>query len=193
MLKAESGSRSTYSDCVGPMRGADDATKVPRPTVAASNPSWVASWYARDTVPGVTPTAQAKSRTVGSCAPSARDLRANSLNVRDLERNVSLLEKICLSEGSIHAQSSDYFKKLLLNNNIVPYTGILLSFQDLLLPMMSSLKKLSFMPNKPIFLLIDDADNLNLTQTKVLNTWVSYRSTETLSLKISTQTILILF
>jgi len=43
------------------------------------------------------------------------------------------------------------------------------------------------MPQKPIFLLIDDADNLSLTQTTILNSWVSQRTTSVVSLKISTQ------
>src|SRR5690606_39255584 len=44
-----------------------------------------------------------------------------------------------------------------------------------------------FMPRGPVYLLIDDADNLNLTQTRILNTWVSYRTSQSVSLKISTQ------
>jgi hypothetical protein len=40
---------------------------------------------------------------------------------------------------------------------------------------------------KPIYLLIDDADNLSLTQTTILNTWVSQRTSAQVSLKISTQ------
>ncbi len=43
------------------------------------------------------------------------------------------------------------------------------------------------MPSGPIYLMIDDADNLSLTQTKVLNTWVSLRTSKFLSFKISTQ------
>jgi hypothetical protein len=72
-------------------------------------------------------------------------------------------------------------------NIILPFDEPLLSFQDFLLPVLRDLKALSFMPKSPCYLLIDDADNLNLQQTKVLNTWVSYRTTADLSLKISTQ------
>ena len=43
------------------------------------------------------------------------------------------------------------------------------------------------MPSAPIYLLIDDADNLNEIQTKILNTWVSSRTSKHVSFKISTQ------
>jgi hypothetical protein len=69
----------------------------------------------------------------------------------------------------------------------VNYEGPLFSYFDFFLPTIEAIKKLSFMPKGPIFLLIDDVDNLSLIQTKVLNTWVSYRTTDTLSFKLSTQ------
>lgn len=68
------------------------------------------------------------------------------------------------------------------------YKGALCNYLDFLLPVLKEMKKLSFMPSdKPIYLLIDDAGYLNLTQTKILNTWVSYRTTSEVCLKISTQ------
>lgn len=67
------------------------------------------------------------------------------------------------------------------------YEGPLLAFYDTLLPFIEKLIKLDFMPNGPLFLLIDDVDNLNLSQTKVLNSWVSYRTTDTVSFKLATQ------
>jgi len=68
------------------------------------------------------------------------------------------------------------------------YKGPLCNYIDFLYPMLLQLKELSFMPQgKPIFLLIDDAGYLNQIQTKVLNTWVSYRNSSEVCLKISTQ------
>lgn len=69
----------------------------------------------------------------------------------------------------------------------IPYTSALCGYMDFLFPLMQSLKKLSFLPSGPFYLLIDDADYLNVTQTKVLNTWVSTRTQMSVSLKISTQ------
>lgn len=84
-------------------------------------------------------------------------------------------------------------KKYWVNQAINPnsdsfYNGALCNYLDFLYPLLKDIKKLSFMPSsKPIYLLIDDAGYLNLTQTQILNTWVSYRTSGELSLKISTQ------
>lgn len=80
-----------------------------------------------------------------------------------------------------------YLRKLALIDTPLPYTGPLLGYLDFLLPLISEVKALGFMPGGPVFLLIDDADNLNLTQTRILNGWVSSRTSAQVSLKISTQ------
>jgi hypothetical protein len=69
----------------------------------------------------------------------------------------------------------------------LPYSGALCGYLDFLLPLLRALRKLSFMPKGPIFLLIDDADNLNDAQTRILNSWVFCRTSSEVSLKISTQ------
>lgn len=74
-----------------------------------------------------------------------------------------------------------------LENARVTFESPIFSFYEAFLPIVQSVKGLSFMPNSPIYFLIDDADNLNIEQTKILNTWVSYRTTDFLSFKISTQ------
>jgi hypothetical protein len=53
--------------------------------------------------------------------------------------------------------------------------------------MLRQLRTLPFMPRGPIFLLLDDADNLNEPQTRILNSWVFCRTSSEVSLKISTQ------
>lgn len=69
----------------------------------------------------------------------------------------------------------------------VDYDGPLLGFHDFFLPVVKKLKAFHFMPDGPIYLLIDDVDNLNLIQTKIINTWVSYRTTDIVSFKLATQ------
>jgi hypothetical protein len=69
----------------------------------------------------------------------------------------------------------------------VSYKGPLCGYLDFLLPMFENLRSLSFMPKGPIYLLIDDADYLNLIQTRILNTWLSTRTSASVSIKISTQ------
>lgn len=71
--------------------------------------------------------------------------------------------------------------------NHIPYNGPLCLFMGFLLDLLKNLKELPFMPSGPIYLMIDDADNLNEIQTKILNTWVSLRTSKVLSFKISTQ------
>ena len=46
---------------------------------------------------------------------------------------------------------------------------------------------LPFMPNGPVYLLMDDADTLSAVQTRVLNSWVATRTSQDVSIKISTQ------
>jgi hypothetical protein len=67
------------------------------------------------------------------------------------------------------------------------YNGAIFTFSDFLLPVLKKIKELSFMPKCPIYLLVDDADNLNKMQSKILNTWVSMRTSKNVSFKISTQ------
>lgn len=99
-----------------------------------------------------------------------------------VENMIKILEKI-LTACKI------YCKKIALNpSSNEEYQGALCNYFDFLYPMLIKIKSLSFLPkDKPLFLLIDDAGYLNTTQTKVLNTWVSYRTSREISLKISTQ------
>jgi len=80
-----------------------------------------------------------------------------------------------------------YVKNLAFRQDVLVYQGILCGYMDFLYPLLCGLKNLSFLPKGPVYLLIDDADNLNLTQTKILNTWVSTRTSSNVSLKISSQ------
>jgi hypothetical protein len=67
------------------------------------------------------------------------------------------------------------------------YSGPLLSYHGFLLPVLARLRELSFLPKAPVFLLVDDADNLNQSQTEILNSWISTRTTSAVCIKASTQ------
>lgn len=68
------------------------------------------------------------------------------------------------------------------------YNMPILSFTRFLIPVLKSMIKLPGFPNNsPIFLFIDDADNLSKIQTKILNTWLVSRTQPLVSLKISSQ------
>ena len=80
-----------------------------------------------------------------------------------------------------------YLQKLSFATDIVPYNGPLTDYIDFLFPLLQAVKSLPFMPQAPIFLLLDDADRLSDTQTQALNSWVDTRTSGIVSLKISTQ------
>lgn len=95
-----------------------------------------------------------------------------------------VIERDCLN---VYRKVLRYLKQVSFREEPVPYTDALCGFEDFLLPLFESLRTLSFLPHAPFYLLIDDADNLNLTQTRILNSWVSSRTSSKLSVKISTQ------
>lgn len=120
--------------------------------------------------------------------------------LKDEGLEVNIFEEICAASDSkellgkiqtllddVHIQTVRYLRRRGTTQEFVAYDGPLLGFQDFLLPLLRNLKTIKVLPQGPVYLLVDDADNLNLLQTLVLNTWVSYRTTEDVSLKISTQ------
>lgn len=73
-------------------------------------------------------------------------------------------------------------------NTNYSYNLPILSFVRFIVPVIKKMCSLPGFPKgKPIFLFIDDADNLSEIQTKILNTWLSCRTQPTISLKVSTQ------
>lgn len=101
----------------------------------------------------------------------------------------SLFLRMITVVESMERECKKYCNRLALNRDLAtPYTGALTDFVDFVLPIIQGLKRIAIFPReKPFYILIDDAGYLNLAQTKVLNTWVSYRSTKDVCLKISTQ------
>ena len=73
------------------------------------------------------------------------------------------------------------------SSNAKSFNGPLCGYLDFLHPILAEFKRLPFMPSGPIYLLMDDADVLNLPQTKVLNSWLGTRTHNDVSIKISTQ------
>ncbi|NEN25369.1 hypothetical protein G3O08_17880 [Cryomorpha ignava] len=88
---------------------------------------------------------------------------------------------------SVLLSVKNYLKSLALTESVVQYSGAITGYLDFLFPLMKDIRKMNFMPKGPIFLMIDDADNLSELQTQILNNWVSYRKSNDVSLKISTQ------
>lgn len=99
----------------------------------------------------------------------------------------SLVDKVIRIFDDIFGELNSYTRRIAFVEKIIPYNGTIFGFSDFLTPVVKALSSLSFMPNGPIFLLIDDADNLNETQTMILNSWVARRTTGFLCFKIAAQ------
>jgi hypothetical protein len=97
-----------------------------------------------------------------------------------------LLAKMDKVSWSLYRHVIQYLRQA-AGPEIEPYNGPLCGYLDFLHPLARSLRKMPFMPRGPLFLLIDDADNLNTTQTRILNSWVATRTSQDISIKISTQ------
>jgi len=106
------------------------------------------------------------------------------LNLKNIFSAISLE---CLELLKVfNAFADNLFAKA--KNNDITYSGILLKYSDFLFKILEQIKSLHCMPSgKPFFIMIDDADNLNQTQKQIINTWISNRSINIISFKISTQ------
>jgi hypothetical protein len=67
------------------------------------------------------------------------------------------------------------------------YQGALVGFLDFLVPLASEVSNFTAFSRVPLFIMLDDADNLPQHLQRVINTWVSTRSTHAVCLKITTQ------
>jgi hypothetical protein len=97
---------------------------------------------------------------------------------------LELARQCCLD---VRQEFTLYLSRLSFQPEPVIYNGPLCNYYGFLLPLLQKVVQLPFMPQKTVFLLIDDADNLPLAMTKVLNTWAGSRTSGDVSLKISTQ------
>jgi hypothetical protein len=100
-----------------------------------------------------------------------------------LKERLRFLRDFC---DKIYKDGLLYLRRFAIGGNPI-YDGPLCTFLDFLFPLVKELKNLPFMPKGPVYLQVDDAENLNPTQTRILNSWVASRITGVVSFKISTQ------
>ena len=86
-----------------------------------------------------------------------------------------------------YAATTQYAKRLSFLTTPPAYNGALCDYVSFLCPIIEELQYLPYFPNKPIYLLVDDADLLSFDQTKVLNSWIATRTSSIASMKLSTQ------
>ena len=98
--------------------------------------------------------------------------------------SLELLSEIIEHE---HRYTVNYLRKLTFGTENFPYTSALFGYIDFLLPFIQLVINLKITPVGPVYLMVDDADNLPERMQKVVNSWVSYRTTDQICLKITTQ------
>lgn len=84
-----------------------------------------------------------------------------------------------------YKSAMNYTKKLAFTKEIIPFEDELFDYLEFLLPLLDGMSEI--INHGTIYLLIDDAQCLSNTQTHILNSWVSTRTSRRVSLKISTQ------
>ena len=89
--------------------------------------------------------------------------------------------------GLVEREIQDYVDTLAFLTVVQPFPKRMLSYQFFLYPLFQKLHKLKSKSKQSFYLLIDDADWFNAEQIKVVNNWISYRTTDVLSLKVAYQ------
>ena len=113
------------------------------------------------------------------------NMEADPEQCRTAQAVFALMMRGC---DQIYAEVVQYARRLaFMGEEILPYGAALCGYTDFLFPVLTGLRNLSFLPNGPVYLLMDDADYLSHPQTLVLNSWVSTRTQGEVSIKASTQ------
>jgi hypothetical protein len=98
------------------------------------------------------------------------------------------LQHIALCLQASYRRAIKYVKQHAFMSDVLVYEGDLFGFDDLLLPLVEFLRAALELPSDShVFLLLDDADNLTDTQTRIVNSWVARRLSSRCSLKIAAQ------
>lgn len=113
-----------------------------------------------------------------SISEEEKSIQENCTAEDILRKMMSIMEKR-------YKSAMNYTKKLAFTKEIIPFEDELFDYLDFLLPLLDGMSEI--INHGTIYLLIDDAQCLSYTQTHILNSWVSTRTSRRVSLKISTQ------
>lgn len=127
-------------------------------------------------------------------SPLARELHDELSSLLGTEAagpsvNVGQVLKLMASRlQTAYRTAIQYVRKHGFMSETLAYSGDLYGFDDLLLPLIDFLRAaLGIQGSAPILLLLDDADSLTETQTRIINSWVARRLSSRCSLKIAAQ------
>ena len=79
-----------------------------------------------------------------------------------------------------------YNQKLIFPDGDTAFESRLVAYNDFLYPLLKAIRKFSWTPDVPIYLLFDDADSLGKTATSIINSWISVRTTNEVCIKLAT-------
>lgn len=127
-------------------------------------------------------------KVCGRLKSSGVDIEAAAQRLRDASSTTESFGIMVDLFNEIYGISANYLRRSAFKPEHLPYAGPLLGYREILFPLLCELAQLSFMPKgRCIYVLLDDADNLNRLQTLVLNTWISFRTGNRVAFKVSTQ------
>ena len=110
-----------------------------------------------------------------------------ALNTCNNTQVEDFLDAVSVIINDERGKAKTYLTELAFNKEFKPYESSLYDYEDFFLPFIRIIKSLEDTPDGPVFLMLDDADNLPVRMQNILNTWVSYRTTDDICLKASTQ------
>lgn len=109
------------------------------------------------------------------------------LQIEEGAKIYSVFYKMSQIMETVYLEAIDYAKKFSFTCEPIPYEGSLYEYLSFIVPLIEGLKKISCFSGKCVYFLIDDAHMLDTLQTRILNNWISTRTSGTVSLKISSQ------
>lgn len=115
-------------------------------------------------------------------------LMDDSVNLKDGCSIFDVFELLSRKMEKLYKKTMNSIRQLSFEQRPLPFiSGFLYDYLDFVVPAISGLTNIGCFNHQHVYLLIDDAHCLTSTQTKVLNYWVSTRTSGEISLKISTQ------
>lgn len=119
--------------------------------------------------------------------PRLSECDRRDVQIEEGAKIYSVFYKMSQIMETIYLEAIDYAKKFSFTCEPIPYEGSLYEYLSFIVPLIEGLKKISCFSGKCVYFLIDDAHMLDTLQTRILNNWISTRTSGTVSLKISSQ------